>query len=204
MKKNKFDDYANFDDVVKQLLAVNIEKRMISIGCRTRQVRNGAVGVDLNVPEWSNEFPDRFLKANVMNIPFEDKFFGEVYASHVFEHFGKYKNQRNKALKEWWRLLSVGGIMKIIVPNNYAYVRECYEGRWSAKTFSDMMFGSQNAPYENHFYSYSEETLAEVIRDTLGAENYTVESISTGRRGRWPIPDLELRYFIRKTNKGRK
>ncbi len=47
---------------------------------------------------------------------FADGTFGEVYASHVLEHFD-YKAGIATALKEWHRVLAPGGVLRLSVPD---------------------------------------------------------------------------------------
>ena len=55
-------------------------------------------------------------------IPFEDLSFDVVYHSHVLEHFSK--EQGNKFIKECYRVLKPGGIIRIAVPDLESIVKE--------------------------------------------------------------------------------
>lgn len=180
-------------------------KRMISIGCRNSKPRIGCIGLDAVRPDWADEHPDRFVLANALEIPFDDEYFDEVYASHVFEHVHKW--QREDCLKEWWRVLAVDGILKIKVPNMAANIREYYEGRWSIERFCDMSYGLQWVdgkvhPYEYHHYGYDKESIVKYVMKVLAKETTKCElySITTGHR-QFPIPDMELRAFFKKATR---
>ena len=47
---------------------------------------------------------------------FADESFAEVYASHVLEHFD-YREALLAALREWYRVLSPGGVLHLSVPD---------------------------------------------------------------------------------------
>ena len=47
---------------------------------------------------------------------FADNSIDEVYASHVLEHLG-FREELPKALREIWRVLKPGGVLKISVPD---------------------------------------------------------------------------------------
>jgi predicted SAM-dependent methyltransferase len=47
---------------------------------------------------------------------FPDGTFGELYASHVLEHFD-YKDALLRALREWHRVLAPGGVLRLSVPD---------------------------------------------------------------------------------------
>jgi len=52
---------------------------------------------------------------DLRRIPVPDETFDIVYSSHTLEHFSY--NDTHKILKEWLRILKVGGELRIIVPN---------------------------------------------------------------------------------------
>ena len=49
--------------------------------------------------------------------PFEDGYFDEIYASHIFEHLTDFPN----AVKECARVLKKGGVMEVKVPYGVGY-----------------------------------------------------------------------------------
>ena len=55
-------------------------------------------------------------------VPFEDEQFELVYHSHVLEHFAK--DDGEKLIKECWRVLTKGGILRIAVPDLEQIVRK--------------------------------------------------------------------------------
>ena len=68
-----------------------------------------AVGVDLDYPGYDG-----------LHLPFPDRSQDCVYASHVFEHIEDYRT----ALREWYRVLKVGGFMIICVPHVWFYEKK--------------------------------------------------------------------------------
>lgn len=59
--------------------------------------------------------PDIFIHDLKKPLPFENDSFGAVYASHVLEHL--YLSQARNLLKECFRVLKPGGILRIMVPD---------------------------------------------------------------------------------------
>lgn len=47
-----------------------------------------------------------------------------IYASHVLEHFGR--NEVDQVLREWYRVLAPGGILRIAVPDFEAVAKRYY------------------------------------------------------------------------------
>jgi len=86
--------------------------KLLDVGCGEYSPHHGdydVVRVDID-PEVK---PD--ILADVRNLPLPDREFDVVFASHVLEHFG-FKWTKN-VLKEWIRVLKVGGELQIVVPN---------------------------------------------------------------------------------------
>jgi len=72
--------------------------------------------------QWSR---DVFIHDIRKPLPFPDCSADVVYASHVLEHL--YREQAEKLALESFRVLAPGGIVRIIVPDLHAMIRE-YEG----------------------------------------------------------------------------
>lgn len=75
-----------------------------------------------------------FIIADATHLPFKDNIFDEVYASHLLEHFNK--NFTLPILKEWVRVLKVGGLMKICVPN-FQWTVDVYTGKIKYKDYDN-------------------------------------------------------------------
>ena len=65
----------------------------------------------LNVDKYENCKPDLVLDLEDIPWPFDDGWFSEIYASHVFEHFKDYWS----VFLEATRVLHVGGELEIWV-----------------------------------------------------------------------------------------
>lgn len=83
---------------------------------------------------------------------FTDSSVDEVYASHVLEHLG-FREELPKALKEIWRVLKPGGMLKVSVPDLdtlcYLFTHEKVP---KEQKFSLMMhmFGAQEDEHDFH------------------------------------------------------
>lgn len=171
----------------------------LSVGCRNRQVGKGWIGVDIVDPPWAEKFPDRFLKVDSVFLPFTEGNFEEVLAQHVFEHFPRTQEKRLDAMREWWRVLAPGGLLRVIVPNTARYCHQYVEGKWDAETLSNMLYGTQEHAGEIHYAGYDDKSLVKIFQKTLG-KSCIVESLTFGQRGLWKIKDIEIRANFRKTN----
>lgn len=71
----------------------------------------------------------------------------EIYACHVLEHVGRW--EVNKVLKEWNRVLKIGGILRIAVPNFEAVVEEYLKNKDLDKLLG-FLYGGQDYKYNYH------------------------------------------------------
>ena len=63
----------------------------------------------------ANEKVNPDFRCDIRHLPAEDESFDVVHSRHVLEHFGRAETM--KALKEWGRILRVGGQFRLSVPN---------------------------------------------------------------------------------------
>jgi SAM-dependent methyltransferase len=76
-----------------------------------------AIGIDLEYPGYDGN-----------TLPFEDNSQDAVFSSHCLEHIADYKG----ALREWFRVLRIGGFMIVSVPHQYLYEkRNAMPSRWN-------------------------------------------------------------------------
>lgn len=85
---------------------------------QNRMLEMGPGGERIDGFETVNIVPGRVVDYVVdasKKLPFRDKVFKVVYASHVLEHIPWY--QTSDALKEWIRILAPGGRLEVCVPD---------------------------------------------------------------------------------------
>jgi len=68
-----------------------------------------AIGVDVGYPGYEGA-----------TFPFADASFDAIYSSHCFEHIGDWLG----VLRDWYRLLKVGGFLVIVVPHQLLFERK--------------------------------------------------------------------------------
>ena len=68
-----------------------------------------AIGVDVGYPGYEGA-----------SFPFADGSFDAIYSSHCFEHIGDWRG----VLRDWYRLLKVGGFLVIVVPHQLLFERK--------------------------------------------------------------------------------
>jgi predicted SAM-dependent methyltransferase len=93
---------------------------------------------------------------------FEAATFGELYASHVLEHFD-YKAELPATLKEWHRVLTPGGMLHISVPDMDTLARLFLDRQRLSPDdrflVMRMIFGGHIDRYDYHMVGLNEEFL---------------------------------------------
>lgn len=80
-------------------------------------VIEGAIGIDLSYPGYDGK-----------RLPFEEGTVDTVYASHTLEHI----DDPLEAIREWFRVLKVGGYLVIGVPHQFLYEKRTMQpSRWN-------------------------------------------------------------------------
>ena len=93
-----------------------MESSLLNIGCGS-SFHSAWVNVDMSAKDPS------ILKHNLLEgLPFPDESFTAVYHSHVLEHFTKADGKQ--LLKECFRVLTEGGILRIAIPDLERIARE--------------------------------------------------------------------------------
>lgn len=120
------------------------------------------------------------LICDVRKLPFEDGRFDYVFSSHTLEHIS-YRETR-ETLTEWLRVLSRGGVIKIIVPNILVAIRSVDSDYGSAL---GILYGSQDYELNYHKTAFSpsylkgllEEQGVEVVKVFEGGYDLVVEGV---------------------------
>ena len=84
--------------------------------------------------DWNEKI---YLHDLTKQFPWADSSIDVIYTSHTLEHFSKIEGQR--FLTECCRVLHVGGIIRVVVPDLRYYVMEYIEGRIHADDFVEQL-----------------------------------------------------------------
>jgi predicted SAM-dependent methyltransferase len=98
---------------------------------------------------------------------FEDGIFDEIYASHVLEHFD-YKDALPQVLKEWHRVMALGGRLYVSVPDLDILCRLFIKPELAANDrflVMRMMFGGHVDQYDYHLVGLNEGFLAFFLKE---------------------------------------
>ncbi len=131
----------------------------IDVGCGERKVKiDGYQMVSCDIR--GEVHPDMICPIDAIPIPSES--YDLVFASHVLEHVKR--ADIYKTMKEWRRILKVGGKLQLIVPDLEVAAIELLSCKTSNDTF-DILFGAQNYPTNFHFSGYTHMLLQAIVKN---------------------------------------
>lgn len=124
----------------------------LHLGCGRRYIP-GFVHVDAQAA------PHVDIVGPVERLPMADGAATLVYASHVLEHFGRYEYKA--VLKEWWRVLAPGGILRLAVPDFAACAALYYESGLTDRLSGllGLLMGGQRDGNDFHKMVFDEPSL---------------------------------------------
>lgn len=98
---------------------------------------------------------------------YEDESVDEVQCRHALEHVGR--DEVVPALREWHRVLKVGGKVLVSCPDIIACMNKFLgykdENRWGNGSINETIWGDQSTQYEFHLTGFSMERLVRVLEE---------------------------------------
>jgi predicted SAM-dependent methyltransferase len=121
--------------------------------------------------------------ANLINgVPFDDDSIDVVFTSHFLEHLNK--TDGLSFLKEIYRSLKNGGLVRILVPDLDIAIKRFNNGEID-KTQDLFFYTSENCDFSAHKYNYTFETLKDKL-EKIGFNKIIKQSYKKGE-----CPDIE-------------
>lgn len=126
---------------------------------------NGFLNIDANI------FFNSDLAANIKKLKINSESVESIYNSHILEHFKR--KEAPKVLREWYRILSKGGLIYICVPDleeifsiyldNLKKYNQDKESKRVVNFIERILYGGQNHKYNFHYNGFSFLTLKELL-----------------------------------------
>ena len=162
----------NVIDEIEDLYGISSENLKLNLGCGT-DIKPGYVNIDRY-----NNIAEVDLKADLGDLPFDDRSVGEIYLSHVFEHIGL--PDIYAIINEWKRVLRVGGKLVLRLPNLEHEVKLWLDTPDDKKWFAvHKIFGSQSHEGNTHLNGHNPDSLKAFIESF----NFNVISCELGNMG---------------------
>ena len=128
----------------------------LHVGCGSKYIE-GFIHVDLQ------ELKHIDYNVSVDNLNFAKEGSADlVYACHVLEHFGR--NEYMNVLKEWYRVLKKGGVLRISVPNFEAVTSYYTQKEKNLEKLLGLLVGGQKiGQYDYHKMIFDEDLLKKAL-----------------------------------------
>jgi predicted SAM-dependent methyltransferase len=128
----------------------------LHLGCGMRYI-SGFVHIDVKPG------PRVDIVSLVEKLPLADATASLIYASHVLEHFGR--SQFESVLREWCRVLKLGGVLRLAVPDFAACAAIYYEQGLAGglSGLVGLISGGQRDEYDYHKMIFDEPFLRDVL-----------------------------------------
>jgi SAM-dependent methyltransferase len=125
------------------------------IGCGNKREFNNSISVDIR------PLPAVSVVADASFLPFKSDSFDMVYSSHVIEHFSHIES--DNLLKEWIRILKVGGTLEIRCPDlrARAFIFSIFPNQKNIQN----IYGNQEYEFNFHKNGFSYGILKKKLQD---------------------------------------
>ena len=129
--------------------------KKLHIGCGEKYIP-GFIHIDIR------KFPhvDYVTPANKLDM-FADNSVDLIYSCHILEHFQRHKTE--DVLREWYRVLRPGGILRMAVPDFEKLVEVYLETR-NLKLILGPLVGRQDYPENTHYLVFDYPYLSEILQ----------------------------------------
>lgn len=133
------------------------------LGCGNKFIE-GFIHIDIL------EFPHVDHRTSIDNLEmFESDSVSLIYAAHVLEHFSR--NDIDRVLAEWYRVLKRGGILRLAVPDFKACVDQYLENGEDLSEIMGLLIGGHKDKYDRHGKIFDERLLT-VYLQRVGFSSY--------------------------------
>lgn len=132
----------------------------LNLGCGY-DIRSGYLNVDFQ----EKHNPDLLADIRILDM-LPSGYYEEIVAQDCLEHFPR--TDTELALKEWHRLLKIGGILKLRVPDIASAVAILTSSTDinHQKGWNQMIFGTQAYTGDYHFTSFTEDLVRHYLKET--------------------------------------
>jgi predicted SAM-dependent methyltransferase len=128
----------------------------LNLGARTTKIP-GFKNVDIK------KMPGVDIVADLSMLPIRDNSADEIYASHCLEHFSHTKTL--DVLKEWHRVLKVGGKISIAVPDFDQAIKVYNKIGFMSDFIKNLLWGDQIYREAYHYTCFTYKTLLSLLSE---------------------------------------
>jgi len=148
---------ATVKDEAKLAAALAARSLRLNIGCGHLPLE-GYVNVD------RRDLPGVDLVADAAALGQAAGSVAEIFSAHLLEHF-PLEHLRRVVLPHWLAALAPSGVLRAIVPDAEAMLRDHADGTMSFDDLREVTFGLQDYDGDFHFTMFARDQLAALLRD---------------------------------------
>lgn len=152
----------------------------LNVGC-------GHIPIEQYVNVDARDLPGVDVIAEATDLPFDDGVVAEIYSSHLLEHFPE-EILRRVLLPHWRKKLRVGGMLRIVVPDAEAMIKDYIAGQMPFQDLRDVTFGGQDYGGDFHYTMFTTDHLEEALRDM----QFTDIVVTAQGRGNGTCREMEI------------
>lgn len=158
--------------IARDKLDAAVEKGLkLNLGCGHIPL-DGFINVD------RRELPGVDVVAEVNALPEGVCEAEEVFSSHMLEHFPQEQLCR-ELLPYWKSLLKKGGVIRAVVPDAEAMIREYQAGRYPYDDMREVLYGAQDYDGDFHYNMFTPEHMVRLLEEA-GFESAKI--VEAGRK----------------------
>jgi predicted SAM-dependent methyltransferase len=101
------------------------------------------------------------IVANFKSVPLPNKCADDMWSGDTIEHIPLW--EMKETLGEWNRLLKIGGVFHGQTPNAHSVMMRYAKGEMTFTDAINNLYGWHDHPFQQHFVTYSTETLTELL-----------------------------------------
>jgi len=116
--------------------------------------------------DWSEVSGLRYELGDARALPYEDGEFDHVFSSNLLEHFPP--EETTLVLSEWARVLRVGGLLELVVPDFMGILRDHFSGKDPWPHCEERIRGTRDYPGNEHRNAFTLCTFPEEVERIEG------------------------------------
>jgi predicted SAM-dependent methyltransferase len=133
-----------------------VDGKLLHLGCGNKHLP-GFINIDIQ------KLPEVDLVADITDLSFiPAESVDLIYACHVLEHIDK--KQTVTVLKNWYRVLSYGGTLRVAVPD-FAAITKWYRETGDIDSLVGLTIGGNKNDYDNHKALFDLKKLEDVMEE---------------------------------------
>lgn len=128
--------------------------------------------------DWSKRTGLSYILGDARELPWPDGSFETVFASNLLEHFPP--DETTAVLTEWGRVLRVGGVLELVVPDFMGILRDHFAGINTWTECEERLRGSRDYDGNEHLAAFTLLEFPSVIAQVKSLELLECESSHAG------------------------